>query len=679
MADASLVFNIIGRDRLGPALAQAKAEALAASDGVKSSMGKLDTQIRDTEASVAALKQKFVETGDVDLLKDLRKEGKTLEGLRKVRAELESLSKIDTRGNRGLLDFAIDEAVVRGFRAAKDKVSEGMTSLGDSIAHNPIISTAIIGVLVAMSPYIVSALSLAVGAGLALGFSGGVIALGLSRAIADSRVNIAADRLGHVVTESLDTSSGRFVQPLINGLGKVQDAWSRLAPHIDHSMAALTPAVDALFEGAAGFMDAIGPGLDALSNVGSILAQDFASWLPDLGDAFTRLFQTIEQNGPTIQRLFDDIMEFAVGAIDALGWLIDKGSAVYNVFQGLNHVLLGDFAGGFDLIANANQKADANMSRFHNTTINTKDVLGLLNGTLGANEQGTISAANAIGHFADKQVDATTLASTYMNTLMSLDQAELGFHQSLTQVSEQTGRWSGQLDIATAKGQQHRQVVLGAVQANIQQYQAMLQAGLGADAASRAYDSNTSALESQLHKLGLTQGEIDELIGKYRGVPHSVDTNIELHGLAEAISGLDATLRRINGLPDKTVTVTIDYVSRGNGYGYGAPAAGQPAPRGGTYGARAGGGPVSTGQPYIVGEEGPELIYPTGPGQVIPHRESMAMLRGANSGAAISSAGASGGPVTVNVYAMSSGPQVGAQVVEAISAYEKANGAGWRS
>lgn len=35
-------------------------------------------------------------------------------------------------------------------------------------------------------------------------------------------------------------------------------------------------------------------------------------------------------------------------------------------------------------------------------------------------------------------------------------------------------------------------------------------------------------------------------------------------------------------------------------------------------GARAGGGPVSAGMPYLVGERGPEMFVPAGAGQIVP-------------------------------------------------------------
>jgi len=50
---------------------------------------------------------------------------------------------------------------------------------------------------------------------------------------------------------------------------------------------------------------------------------------------------------------------------------------------------------------------------------------------------------------------------------------------------------------------------------------------------------------------------------------------------------------------------------------------------------RAMGGPVSAGQPYLVGEQGPELVVPSGNGNVIPAGKTASML---------------GGNTTVNIY-----------------------------
>jgi hypothetical protein len=79
---------------------------------------------------------------------------------------------------------------------------------------------------------------------------------------------------------------------------------------------------------------------------------------------------------------------------------------------------------------------------------------------------------------------------------------------------------------------------------------------------------------------------------------------------------------------------------------------------------RAMGGPVNAGQPYIVGERGPEIVVPGRSGTVIPnHRIGVG-------------GGVGGGMnVTINMPPGSNGHDV----VAAIQQYEKRNGKSWRS
>src|SRR5436305_15160617 len=83
---------------------------------------------------------------------------------------------------------------------------------------------------------------------------------------------------------------------------------------------------------------------------------------------------------------------------------------------------------------------------------------------------------------------------------------------------------------------------------------------MSAQDAAAANDANTAALERQLLEAGLTQKEIDGLIGKYRSLPAKVDTDIAMNGLTEAINGLADLIRQINGIPThKTTSVDIVY------------------------------------------------------------------------------------------------------------------------
>lgn len=101
-------------------------------------------------------------------------------------------------------------------------------------------------------------------------------------------------------------------------------------------------------------------------------------------------------------------------------------------------------------------------------------------------------------------------------------------------------------------------------------------------------------------------------------------------------------------------TITIDVK-----YNYINPPGGTPSIE-----ERANGGPVSRGTPYVVGERGPELFIPDISGTIIPN--------GGAGGRATS-----GSMITVNVTAGmgTDGAQVGEQIVSALRAYERRNGA----
>jgi SLT domain-containing protein len=73
---------------------------------------------------------------------------------------------------------------------------------------------------------------------------------------------------------------------------------------------------------------------------------------------------------------------------------------------------------------------------------------------------------------------------------------------------------------------------------------------------------------------------------------------------------------------------------------------------------RARGGPIRAGRPYIVGEEGPELVIPSGAGRVMSAPQTQSMLGGSTY------------MVTVNMPPGADGDQV----VSALRRWERSNG-----
>ena len=132
------------------------------------------------------------------------------------------------------------------------------------------------------------------------------------------------------------------------------------------------------------------------------------------------------------------------------------------------------------------------------------------------------------------------------------------------------------------------------------------------------------ALETMKQQFPLLAGQIDDYIKKLSAIPSVVATRFQLEGGPVTMAGSA-------GVPD---------------------------------GRRANGGPVNAGGMYVVGENGPELLR-----------------MGSSGGSIVPGPGGGGSSyaITVNVAPGGSPAATGQAVVDAIKAYERSNGKGWRS
>jgi hypothetical protein len=88
------------------------------------------------------------------------------------------------------------------------------------------------------------------------------------------------------------------------------------------------------------------------------------------------------------------------------------------------------------------------------------------------------------------------------------------------------------------------------------------------------------------------------------------------------------------------------------------------------FGKRAGGGPVQRGEPYLVGERGPEMFVPTASGTVLSTDRLAGMRPPATGGNSYS--------ITVNASPTSDPASIGAEVVKMIQQFERRSGTSWR-
>lgn len=145
---------------------------------------------------------------------------------------------------------------------------------------------------------------------------------------------------------------------------------------------------------------------------------------------------------------------------------------------------------------------------------------------------------------------------------------------------------------------------------------------------------------------GWTQEGAEKLAGAYGLLPRDITTLFFTPNLGDRMQAVGALHAKIEALPDGHVIVYADtagaqgninrLISDNNGrvINVSVRANGDVwalGPNGQRVGlpARAMGGPVEAGKPYMVGEKGPELIFPSQDGFVATARETAAIMRGA--------------------------------------------------
>jgi hypothetical protein len=594
--------------------------------------GHLERQLLETKAAMAAFAVEFDKTGSSD----------ALAGFRKAKSELSQLQQVakTLAANAGGIGDALKNVLSGGgnlFQKAggilgvifdSKNISKALSSVAgpviDAVKKWPMASAIVAGIIVG-APLIAAAITTV--------FSAAAVAGGILIAIRDARVKDEFASLGKSVMADLAASAAVFKEPLIATAHELGRAFKDLP--IRQIFAEAVKDLDPLIQGLIRFTQQFASGwLDVVTR-GHPVIVEFGRDLDILGGAFKSLLGDIADSGPGAAKELHiltlriaDLTAVVGTAIKSLSWLADimgkldektKGFATGGWIHWMKQ--LDDFNHGSGELVNAANSTTNAVTRVAEAGGEAAVQFDELNKRL---NQVTVNADTLAGAMVDKVMGAT----------LSMDHAVLSFNESLTHLDDNFKKGHLTLDITKAKGQQLREAVLASVQANLQEYDTLIKLGMGADQAAAAYDANTGALERQLQKLGLTKGQIDDLIGKYRGVPDKVNTDIAVNGLTSAIADLTEMIRLINGIPKHT-TAQVDYIEYRSGERDTktpvlAPSSGgsvkgtrtQYKASGGVVGAM-GGGPRS-GMTW-VGEQGPELVRLPYGSTVMPHGQSEQM------------------------------------------------------
>ena len=632
--------------------------------------GKFDKRIGELKASTKSLAEEFNRTGDPALLKKFRADSSELAGITKMRKEISILG---------------DEA--KKFSQEAEKAS---MSVGDLFSGG-LTSPASLGGLAAAAPLLLAA----AGGLTALAAAGAVAGAGVAGAVAGDPQAFKAEwsaAIGSLKKDWTDASKP-FTGPTMDAIRSVAPlvaSW-----HIDTMFAKAATFVEPLVHGVEGFATGVERGVAAIVDKAGPAVAVFSADLPKIGDAVAQSLGMIADNakgGAEALHALDFALESFIvgsgaivsGAEAIVSGVTDAATAAKGFFDGIPGWVqvaippIAVYKQLFDQIPGTEDLAAAGGVAFGHAldgvTLSGADAAS----EISALQQSLSAAGNTMDAFVGGQVSGA------LNTMMSLDRATLGFNQSLLQVTESVKTNGHSLDEHTAKGAANVSVILSSVSANIQQYQSNIAAKMGAEQAAAAYDANTAALNKQLRSAGFTQGAIDGLIGKYKNVPDQVNTDIVLHGLTEAIQNLNTTLRLINGIHDRSATISVTTIYHQVGH--------PPTGEGGTiplHGAYAHGGIRHASTGLIVGPSDPGTLI----GEPQTGGEALIPLRGISQTRAMSLAQTVGNAYGFSVAPMGGGGYVDnrtvtyvindasdpERVVSAIKRYEQRNGTDWRS
>lgn len=247
----------------------------------------------------------------------------------------------------------------------------------------------------------------------------------------------------------------------------------------------------------------------------------------------------------------------------------------------------------------------------------------------------TLAAKDAAKAFADAQKDlaeavksttqavkdTTTATNDYFNAAVTADQASAAWTLSLDALKTALKTNGDTLDVNTVAGAKNRQAIDTLVTATDKLIEKELASGDTADQMRTKIQGYVDKFDLATTSVGLTTKQVAALNTQYGLTPTSINTEISVNvSAAEAsLAALAAQAKAAFSAAGGSAGIIGGSYSLPAGY---TPPVTPPTQH------RAGGGPTAAGQPYIVGENGPELFMPDLGGTIVNDARIQAALIG---------------------------------------------------
>lgn len=446
----------------------------------------LDRAIGEAREEITRLHEEVRRTGDRALLGDIKKQEREL-------ADFVRLARLAARQAGEVGQDAIDF----GGRGIRPRNALILTLVSAAAAAAPGIGAMIAGAVAG-----------------AVGTVG--LAAGIASAVKDPEVRAEAKRFGAAITAEFFRGGPAFVQPTIDAMHELQDAFMDMK--VPESLAKLAPLTDEI---ARGFGDAgrnFMPGFNrALGRMGPFAAEA-EDGIGQLGDALGDFADLTTQSEGALTGL-DLLFRTVNGTIRLFGAGLKVASDITDVFASANAAAFGSLSGllrgaGFDEFANGASKMSAIWLGIGNDLpvnklFKVKEAIETTNGPVQ-------TAAGYWDAYAAKVRAVNDAIAEYLDMNLKQDNANLRLQDAMLNLRESLKENGRHWETNTEKGLANRRALLDAVSAAAAKRQADLDSGVSADIANAAYDRTIRKLIRMAEKAGLTGDALDDLVGDYR-------------------------------------------------------------------------------------------------------------------------------------------------------------------
>lgn len=642
----------------------------------------LDRQIADVEESLRELAVAFARTGDAADRIDISR------AMRRQQAELRRLTK-----SKDLLpDFTSMGAEMAG------QVSIGFAArLGPLIARAPM--AGMNPAALAIGAPLAAAAATLVGTALAGAVIGGVgiggVVGGLKLASRDARVRAAGAALGDEVGEMMGRASVSFVPETLNAIDIVRKGALGMEPDFRRVFGAASDFVEPLTRGLMDAAQNAMPGIiDAMESAEPVI-NAIADGMRDIGsaagDSLSDLSEHADEGARALRLLFTT-MDYGIRSTTAL----IKGTAM---LYGASEKLSALWTGGVPKLAGmiaAEQNAEmASRGLAGGLTGVVDNAYAAVGGTAALSERQKV--LNGSMTEGIKAAGGLSAAFNRLNgAALNSREAESDYQAAIDAVTASIKTNGRTLDTHTEKGRANDRAVRNLIGTIDRKAQAVYEETLAtkgqAAAESRAkgvYESGRQQLIKNLTQILGNKDAARKLADQIMKIPRSWGTKINADTGA-ATGRINSFIKRVRQLDGSVANVTVRVTTRGDHYIPGVGTSLKGASRGGRV---EGPGPKGVdSEPYLLapGEHVLTAAEVDAAGGHAGVERMRAVLRGER-GAAAAPMAAGGMPtaggvsvlnryeITVNVPPTVNSAEVGRATVEAIRAYERGSGTGWRS